>query len=293
MDIDEEDGGVGLSLFETYLDVLEHFACHGYVVLQNFLAKEQIRNLQRECDRLQHEHVLASGSVSTTSCILEPMGRFNNSTHVCRYDRESYCRERSAVFNNGRIGNAPGRHASFCSKLQDLLTVILGSDLCLLNEQYIVKPPNLGEATSFAWHRDADSMREKGIQQFFPYVSVWCPLDAITETNGGLSIISFQDAVVSGHSGQQFSAFREDTRKTFLKMAVGDMVVMSHDVWHCSSPNFSSAHRRAYMPQYSAGPITHGAPMTSGQNPERLVAYAVPLSGVSEERARSTSFTPP
>ena len=76
-------------------------------------------------------------------------------------------------------------------------------------------------------------------------------------------------------------------------MAVGDMVVMSHDVWHCSSPNFSSAHRRAYMPQYSAGPITHGAPMTSGQNPERLVAYAVPLSGVSEERAGSTSFTPP
>ena len=88
----------GISSFEKYSREMEHFACHGYVVLPNFWKGDEINVLQQECDGLHGEKICLHGSLSTTSCILEPMGRFNNSDHACRFDRSVYNRERGAVY---------------------------------------------------------------------------------------------------------------------------------------------------------------------------------------------------
>lgn len=62
----------------------------------------------------------------------------------------------------------------------------------LFNEQYIVKPPKTPNSW-FAWHQDMQeqmTMMEFSSAQPLPkYVSVWIPLDDISEKNGPLWVL--------------------------------------------------------------------------------------------------------
>jgi hypothetical protein len=51
----------------------------------------------------------------------------------------------------------------------------------------------------------------------------------------------------------------------------GTMVILSSGVLHRSGKNLSDGMRRAFMPQYSAGVVTHS-------HSDELVAFAVPMN---------------
>ena len=56
-----------------------------------------------------------------------------------------------------------------------------------------------------------------------------------------------------------------------LPVPAGTVIALAPYVWHCSSANKTSSLRRAFMPQYSAGPVL--VPSTAAP-----LALAVPLS---------------
>jgi hypothetical protein len=56
--------------------------------------------------------------------------------------------------------------------------------LTLVNEQFVVKPPHSGPAAAFGWHRDGAWCHAQALPQ--PYLSVWVPLDDVSEENGAL-----------------------------------------------------------------------------------------------------------
>jgi len=147
-------------------------------------------------------------------------------------------------------------------KLRQTAATLLGTRPWLFNEQYIVKPPR-SPLSAFAWHRDSDWVRDEDGVEYHPYVSVWCALDDTATGNGTLSILPF------GSEGAGGSPTAEGgLRAIELCLSAGDAVAMSDRVWHSSGPNLSRFSRAAWMPQFSAGPISRrGAP----------VALAIPL----------------
>lgn len=72
---------------------------------------------------------------------------------------------------------------------------------------------------------------------------------------------------------QQFAINALNDMKT-LKMSAGSILAMSNKVLHCSGPNASTKKRRAWMPQFSAGPVF------KNDDEKKTVALAVPLSKI-------------
>lgn len=126
-------------------------------------------------------------------------------------------------------------------RIQSIVHAVIPEDARLFNEQYIVKPSHSGSAGAFGWHRDCDSLSEMGIRpEDVMYVSLWIALDDVTEENGCL--------VVRPMTGSE---------EVCIEIPRGSGVLMSHLVEHKSGPNRTQFQRRAWMPQFSRGPILH------------------------------------
>ena len=64
-------------------------------------------------------------------------------------------------------------------------------DVCLFNDQYIVKPPSSADAR-FAWHRDSQWCDDATIvARRVPYVSLWTALDDTDATNGCVRVMPY------------------------------------------------------------------------------------------------------
>lgn len=121
------------------------------------------------------------------------------------------------------------------------------SNLCLFNDQYIVKPANCPHS-GFAWHRDSDWCSEDMISNHSSYLSLWCALDDMTPDNGCLQVWSCPGGLHDHLKGS-------DKVAKSLAVQAGTAVIMSDRLMHCSLPNSSKAIRRAWMPQFSQQPI--------------------------------------
>mmetsp|Transcript_17026 Transcript_17026/g.44188 ORF Transcript_17026/g.44188 Transcript_17026/m.44188 type:complete len:268 (+) Transcript_17026:596-1399(+) len=160
------------------------------------------------------------------------------------------------------------------ARMAELVGAVLGRPAYLYNDQYIVKPARSSLA-SFRWHRDSDWCRS-GQFTYAPYISVWCALDDMTLGNGTLVVAPRGGAWSAQPSGAPAGGPSlagnggGDPGLRPLAVRAGDAVVMDDMVWHASGPNGSAFARRAWMPQFSAGPICHTG---SGQP----VSLAVPL----------------
>lgn len=139
----------------------------------------------------------------------------------------------------------------------------------LFNEHYVIKPPQ-SDWSSFGWHTDAAEQLAMCFHQpnSIPYISLWCPLDKMTKENGTLRMapgshvrIDLDENTFADGSMASICVYPEP----------GDIVLFSSTLWHCSEPNKSSHHRRAYYLQYSLQPITH-APCST-----RPIAHAIPV----------------
>ena len=153
--------------------------------------------------------------------------------------------------------------------------LLRSDDVRLFNDQYIVKPP-IGsgaslKSTCFEWHYDSQWCEgdDESRVQHTPYLSAWVALDDVNEENGTLRMLPYPSSVIgethykkalaypcrrSLTSPMSEDVFDADCGR-LLTLRAGSVVFFSDVVLHCSGPNISNEERRAWMPQFSDGPI--------------------------------------
>lgn len=156
------------------------------------------------------------------------------------------------------------RHADFPAladfllggRMARRLGPLLDDDPYLFNEQFVVKGPQTG--ASFAWHQDSGYV---GFDHR-PYLSVWLALDDTTQDNGALSILprdlEAQDYIedhVWDEAGKEFVGYQGTDAGLLVEVPARTAVLFSSLTLHCSGPNTTGRNRRAFLAQYSAGPI--------------------------------------
>ena len=192
--------------------------------------------------------------VETFGCVLEPVAtplsesaRRQASTSTAAY--YSMRRHYSRYSLDGRT--LPAIYCVLKSvKVRQILHRILGDFYFLYNEQYIGKPSKAYPGTAFDWHRDSD--RAGTVDAF---ISLWFALTDVNESNGSL--------VFRPHSSNL------DCTVERISAIAGSLVIISHNVEHCSTPNHSMDMRVAYMVQFSQRPMVDDS--------NELVAFAVPI----------------
>ena len=154
-------------------------------------------------------------------------------------------------------------------------------DTRLFNDQYVAKPPARADsalrASCFEWHRDSQWCDNGEDGSNVPYLSCWVALDDVSEENGTLRMLPYPPAASDATHRERASAYPpmsdlpspmsgdacEDCGR-LLTIRAGSVVFFSDVVFHCSGPNLSESIRRAWMPQFSAGPIVRadGSPVS-------------------------------
>ena len=271
-------------------NIVDAFANKGYVVLNQFFSSRLTKLLAIECQALFSQRQKMTHKTAVSSCILEPMN--NTCETKLQTDQNNDVKVNQRKYSEARISRSPVHSKDinavedilnrvvFSESLKIVLQKLLGDDVYLLNEQYIIKPPlndpineakNLqgGEKnTAFQWHRDYDSLKDVCRNSLYPYVSVWVALGNMTHHNGCLFILpkdvenefrsqknsmNVYDVSLEALRGKKCNGNRKYLLPLLLKE--GDVCILSHDVWHCSPSNTTKTFRMAFMPQYSSAPI--------------------------------------
>ena len=133
---------------------------------------------------------------------------------------------------------------------------LLGAEVCLFNEQVVVKAPQHGD--SFAWHQDSGYIRFA----HRPYLTLWCALDDSTRDNGTVVIIPrniSKEVSVSPHvwdeGGANLVGYRGSETGEMVEVPAGSIVAFSSVTMHRTGANRTDQPRRALVCQYTAGPL--------------------------------------
>ena len=71
--------------------------------------------------------------------------------------------------------------------MADVTRQLLGPDVWLFWEQYVIKGADKGGITKFSWHQDSGYVHWKNK----PYLTCWITLDDVTEENGTVYLLPF------------------------------------------------------------------------------------------------------
>ncbi len=120
----------------------------------------------------------------------------------------------------------------------------------------MIKYPERGGA--FSWHQDSGYVS----YSHRPYLTVWCAIDAASEENGTIYVLSYSRAgtrervehVIRPGLNDKVGYFGDDPGIP-VRLPAGGVAVFSSTMFHRSGPNRSSAMRRAFISQYVAEPL--------------------------------------
>ena len=281
-------------------ELLSAIAERGFAILPSFLTASDLALLRQDCGRV----VASSSSSFLSSCIYEPVSTLTlATTSSFGSDSTAYATARG----NDNVLSLLLGHQGSGKRLLKLVRWILGENVFVLNEQYIVKPGSKSNVnqnvtnkkrkrrctsrrestddeeeddrdaisdgtarTAFEWHRDADYLRKAGCTRPEAFVSVWITLDEVSSSNGTLI----------------FSPLDAPNERVVVEEAAGTVVLIASEVLHRSSANVSGSSRRVWMPQYSARPqyweseIRKEMEMeTEMETEKKLVALGLPCEG--------------
>ena len=254
--------------------ILTSIAERGFVVLPSYLSANDLASLRKDCHRV----TTTSTAHLRGDCIHEPVSTTElQFTPLLRHSIQQYSSRRSQNNHNNDHHNDSKAsnnvvelllgYSNSGKQLHEILHWILGDQLYVLNEQYIVKPGVFSSSkrnnakkedqdqddsglrsrkrqkrtakpivsTAFKWHRDADYLRLVGCTPE-PSISVWCCLDDVSVVNGTLT----------------FAPLDEPNERIVITEKAGTIVLISSEVLHKSSENTSDKSRRIWMPQYSS-----------------------------------------
>lgn len=215
-------------------NVRELFREQGYVLFEGALSQNELSTLRRVCDELLDEPA-EDGGGNTHKIGLGKKRRFLRHRHADYPDLEDFV-----------TGRTIGRITTACD-IQNAM---------LFNEQFVVK--GASEGASFAWHQDGAYV---GFDHT-PYLTIWIALDDATIDNGCVFILPRnidQKPDLDPHEWQDDSNelngyFGQDPGIP-VECAAGTIVAFSSLTLHRSGENITPSQRRAYVTQYSSGPL--------------------------------------
>ena len=128
---------------------LKSFYEQGFCVLERVIPAEHLQLLRDEGDRL----------VAEEDAKADAEGRPRTTKHFFSiWNRSERCRE-----------------FIFSDLMAEITRTLLGDEVFLVFEQYVVKAAEKGG--SFAWHQDSGYVPTP----HKPYLTCWCPLDDVTD----------------------------------------------------------------------------------------------------------------
>lgn len=218
----------------------------GYLCLRNIISNEIICSGKQEVEKII-KYIPSDDVIKQFGCIIEMMSELENGF----FSSKEYRKVRANL--------------KLQPKVSEILLVILPSilkqltkqkEIFLLNEQYVVKPPN--SKSNFHWHVDSNYTSLP-----FNYISVWIPFEHVSEENGCLFVIPFHFSKLNMDSlmSSEFDVYERNYKPSIkkrgleIKMNPGDILIFSSHLWHRSPNNRSSRYRRVIMPQYSINPL--------------------------------------
>ncbi|KAI9363665.1 hypothetical protein BD770DRAFT_469604 [Pilaira anomala] len=217
---------------------LTEFRTKGYTILENALDKEELELLYQESNILSN-HLMSEGYDLTKDlgCIIEPWtcGYLDPlETNEYKMDRDRYSRIRNEIYWPNTCTTTASRIILDKYGRTWAAQLLEQTNVYLLNEQFIVKPPLT--RSSFEWHRDSDYYKEQSHREI-PSVACWTALDEVTEENGTIQIIDFLGL------------------STTIRVPSSTVVFMSDKLLHKSTNNTTLKFRRVYMVQFSTAPL--------------------------------------
>ncbi|KAJ2802378.1 hypothetical protein H4R20_003299 [Coemansia guatemalensis] len=234
---------------ELTREQVAHYHTYGYVIVAGFLSVAVVAAYRDEAERLTNHCYEQGDVVADWGCIVEPLGcgilDALEVTERTRSTRSGYMDARAQISSDS-VAQCTLEKFGRCA--QQLLSTGGEQRTYLLNEQYIVKPPYSN--AEFAWHQDILYFSSE--QRAHSIVSVWTPLDDVSEANGTVLIDPFPDPSRPAIYPSSASGTREPVVAT---MSAGSALFMDGRVRHCSTGNTSSTFRTVYMPQFSLGAI--------------------------------------
>ena len=139
---------------------------------------------------------------------------------------------------------------------------LLGDEVYLFNEQWVVKGPEQG--MKFSWHQDSGYVQTRDPSATHPpYLTCWCALDDVDGANGTAYVLPHSRGGTRGtiypHGREQGSndlvGYTGDDPGDPVIAPAGSIAAFSSYNLHRSGPNTSDGMRRVYLPQYSGAPI--------------------------------------
>lgn len=144
----------------------------------------------------------------------------------------------------------------FSKQMEEVTRNILGEDVYLFLEQFVVKAADKG--MTFSWHQDSGYLDF----EHKPYLSCWCPLDDVTEENGTVYLLPYKDAGTKNRIEHELQEGTNDKVGYFgdnpgipAILKAGDIALFSSTCFHRSGSNHTNKSRRVLLLQYSAEPI--------------------------------------
>ena len=242
-------------LVETVTDSRkEQFDREGYCVLENALGAAHLEMLREECRFLTDESDRAMAAGGETVRGINHRGK--------RY------------FISKRHADRPRlRDFLFSESMARICRSLIGDNVWLFNEQFVVKSAEVG--MSFSWHQDSGYIDSECPHK--PYLSLWCALDDIDEENGTVYVLPFSRAEVTSRIDHATQAGTNDLvgytgndAGEAAVMSAGSIVAFSSVTFHRSGANPTNEPRRVFLAQYSVEPIID-------PRNDRLWALATPL----------------
>ncbi|KEO74297.1 phytanoyl-CoA dioxygenase family protein [Anditalea andensis] len=216
---------------------INQFQEDGFCIVRNVIPKELITRLQEACHRFMREKD-------------EEMDRKGMEVDEINHKGKRY-------FIALRYQDSQAmQDLIFSEQMEEITREILGDDVFLFLEQFVVKAADKG--MTFSWHQDS------GYLDFphKPYLSIWCPLDDVTEENGTVYLLPYKDAgtkdriehVLQEGTNDKIGYFGDNPGVPAILNA-GDVALFSSTCFHCSGSNVTNKSRRVLLLQYSAEPI--------------------------------------
>ena len=216
---------------------VEQYHEEGYTVLESVIPEQHLEALRAEAQHhidLMHAEMDAQGT--------DTLG-------ISHRDKRYF------ISNKHPNSNAL-KDFLFSDFMADITRSLLGNDVYLFYEQYVIKAAEKG--MKFSWHQDSGFVAF----EHSAYLSCWCALDDMTEENGTIYVLPYSRAgtknlvehVVEEGTNDKVGYHGTDPGIPVIVPA-GSIALFSSHTFHRSGTNTTHKMRRSYLAQYSAGPM--------------------------------------
>ncbi|HEX7069409.1 MAG TPA: phytanoyl-CoA dioxygenase family protein [Rhodothermales bacterium] len=215
----------------------------GYFVLEGAIPQEQLEMIRAKCDQFVRDQE-------------EEMDRLGT-------DELELSRRGSRYFVFLAYKHHPElAEFIFSDLMAEICRATIGDNALLFWEQFVVKGTSGAKKGAFSWHQDAGYVDGLPVP---PYVNAWVALDAVTEENGTVYLLPYDEAGTRDRVEHKVDPETKD-RVGYFGDALGEPViapagsiaVFSSTCFHRSGPNTTSQMRRAYALQF-ASDVVHNA----------------------------------